>query len=53
MGLPVWYNRCISTPYEIEFVKNAELGEGEISPVRCREKREVTMEKIFNHVRAL
>ena len=24
--LSVWRNRCISTPYEIEFVKNAELG---------------------------
>ena len=26
MGLPVWHNRFISTPYEISFVKNAELG---------------------------
>ena len=26
MGLLVWRNRCISTPYEIAFVKNAELG---------------------------
>ena len=28
MGLPVWHNRFISTPYEIAFVKNAELGLG-------------------------
>ena len=26
MGLPVCRNRCISTPYEVAFIKNAELG---------------------------
>ena len=26
MGLSIWCNRCISTPYEIEIVKNAEFG---------------------------